>query len=347
LVFGIDTLSNNQLGSANVFYLDMNPSDPDYAMIYTNFTDSNTGFTQKNIPSYFDSGSNGYFFPDTSIHPCSSSSDAYGFYCTSGNSNGTTSYPISLTATNVGSTGNTGNVSFSVDDAMYMFNTNPSGYAVFNALGGPLTGLFDWGLPFFYGLNVYVGIDTMNKNGPYFAYSSYTAPLGTTNVQTITVNGGPVSGEIIPNIAYTSVTVCVPHSPPPPTTTCQTIDNVLVDTGSSGLRLLSSVLTLSLPAEQIGGGTLGECVQFVDGSYLWGSVQTADVYLGGTEVAHSVPIHVLDSTFSTLPSDCSGTYEADDLHHLGANGILGIAPFQYDCPACASSVISATYYKCP
>ncbi|GEM_PF-1018126 len=344
MVFGINTLSNNVLNNstANTFYLDSS------GYIYTNFNGS------PSIPSFIDSGSNGYFFPDTAIYQCSATSNAYGFYCTSGSSSGTAPDSQSLTATISDNKGDTSpTVDFSVDDAVYMFNTSPPNDAVFPTLGGPIPSFFDWGLPFFYGRNVYTSI-TSNGDGSYLAFLSYTVAPSGANVQPIYVNGGPTATlssnpSIYANGAFTSVTVCVPG-----TSTCQTIDGVLVDTGSSGLRLLSSVLTLSLPAQQIGGGTLGECVQFADGSYIWGSVRTADVYLGGPtltgEVAHSVPIHVLDSTFSTLPSDCSssGGPEENDLPSLGANGILGVGSTQYDCgPACASSVISATYYTCP
>jgi hypothetical protein len=48
-----------------------------------------------------------------------------------------------------------------------------SNAAVFPTLGGPLSGMFDFGLPFFYGKNVYVAIDgraTPGGNGPYWAY---------------------------------------------------------------------------------------------------------------------------------------------------------------------------------
>ena len=64
------------------------------------------------------------------------------------------------------------------------------------------------------------------------------------------------------------MTVCVPSN-----SNCQTIDGVLVDTGSFGLRLLSSAgggaLTLSLP-HQTGSnrGTVGECALFVSG-FTW------------------------------------------------------------------------------
>jgi len=91
-----------------------------------------------------------------------------------------------------------------------------------------------------------------------------------TNVAPISVNGGP-PGIDYEDAAFASVTVCVPG-----TSTCQTVDNILVDTGSSGLRILSSALTLPLPQQTSGGNPVVECFPFVSG-YTWGPVQTADV----------------------------------------------------------------------
>ena len=68
------------------------------------------------------------------------------------------------------------------------------------------------------------------------ATTSVVPPPPVSNVQAITVNAGP-SGNTA-NGAFTSVTVCTPGR-----STCQTIDGILVDTGSSGLRILSSALT--------------------------------------------------------------------------------------------------------
>jgi hypothetical protein len=156
--------------------------------------------------------------------------------------------------------------------------------------------------------------------------AAQTIAATATNVQPITVNGGP---EGVPNAAFTSVKICL-HG----TTTCQTIANVLVDTGSFGLRLLSSALTSGLYTTPTTGTTLGECVQFADGSYVWGPLETFDVFIAG-ETASSVPVHVLDPNFyaSKMPSACSsgGGPEDDTLATLGANGILGIGPIQYDC----------------
>jgi hypothetical protein len=165
------------------------------------------------------------------------------------------------------------------------------------------------------------------------------------NVQPIVVNAGPANSYF--DGAFTSVTVCVPGQ----ATACQTIDGVLVDTGSSGLRLLSSALSLSLP-QQTGntGAPVAECLQFLDG-FTWGPVQAADVKLAG-EQASAVPIQVIGApAFSTVPPDCasSGTPE-NTLASLGANGILGIGLFRQDCGIGCAFVGASNpglYYECP
>lgn len=122
----------------------------------------------------------------------------------------------------------------------------------------------------------------------------------TANTQTITVNTGPTQNYV--DGAFTSVTVCVPGS----TTSCQTIDGILVDTGSWGLRIMASALTgVTLPQQNgAGGEPVVECLPFIDG-VTWGPVQTADVQIAG-EVAKSLPIQVIGSTsFSTVPNGCT------------------------------------------
>jgi len=153
------------------------------------------------------------------------------------------------------------------------------------------------------------------------------------NVQTITVNAGPDFNYV--DGAFTSVTVCVPGS----TTNCQTIDGILVDTGSFGLRILSSALTVSLPQQtDSGGAPIVECAAFAT-AVAWGPVQTADVKIAG-EQASSLPIQVLGSpNFSTIPSNCSqGMPSIDDLASLEANGLLGVGQSIPDLQ---------TYYACP
>ena len=183
--------------------------------------------------------------------------------------------------------------------------------------------------------------------------SSNTTPTPPTtpnsNVQSISVTTGPAlsAGTISVNAAFTSVTVCVPGS----TTQCQTIDGVLVDTGSSGFRVLASALTLSLPQQKDGSGNpIAECAQFAGGQ-TWGPVQTADISIAG-EKASSAVIQVIGSpAFPTVPQSCSslGPME-DDLASLVANGILGIGNFVQDCgTGCTESGAAnlGFYYTCP
>jgi len=125
----------------------------------------------------------------------------------------------------------------------------------------------------------------------------------------------------------------------------------LVDTGSSGLRILSSALTVALPQQKApDGNPVAECLTFL-GSYTWGPVQTADVQIGG-EKASAAPIHVLSDTAFKVPSGCtsSGFHSADTLDTLGANGILGVGMFTQDCgssPACVQTGSAGLYYECP
>jgi hypothetical protein len=161
------------------------------------------------------------------------------------------------------------------------------------------------------------------------------------NVAAIVVDHG-VSG--VPNMPFVSVTVCAPGS-----SNCRTIDHVLVDTGSWGLRVFASQLpaSVALAQESIGnGGALAECMQFFDG-YTWGSVRTADVVIGG-ERANSLPIQVIDPGYAAVPSSCSNTGASRNTPSaLAANGILGIGVFKHDCgAACANQAISGTYYTC-
>jgi len=172
------------------------------------------------------------------------------------------------------------------------------------------------------------------------------SPTGN-NVVDVIVDQGPLpTTNPTINTLYTSVTVCVPGS----AANCQTIDHIQVDTGSYGLRILASVMNaaLNLPVQLASNGdSLVECTQFVDG-YSWGPVLAADVKIAG-ETASSVPIQSIgDPRFANVPADCSSgaPMEEDSVATFGANGILGIGPFELDCPACETQVIPGTYYAC-
>jgi hypothetical protein len=153
------------------------------------------------------------------------------------------------------------------------------------------------------------------------------------------------------NSPLTSVTVCTPGSHA--TSNCTTIDNVLVDTESFGLRLFASAIptgtlgTLTQQTQTPGGAAIAECAIFGSG-YAWGTVHNADIKMGG-EVGQNVPIQVMsDPQLTALaPSDCQVQPALDVPGDLGANGILGVGVAPQDCGSqCVSNSPAGFYYAC-
>jgi hypothetical protein len=195
------------------------------------------------------------------------------------------------------------------------------------------------------GLSVALCLSAISCGGGGGGTSTTPPPPPTAvNTTSVIVDQGPTNANGSVNTLFTSVTVCVPGS----TTSCQTIDHIQVDTGSYGLRLLAPVLTtLTLPVQTLSNGnSLVECTQFVDG-YSWGPVALADLTIAG-ETAKSLPVQVIgDSRFTTVPSNCSGTATQEDtVASFGANGILGIGPFELDCGDCDTVATNGLYYAC-
>ena len=181
----------------------------------------------------------------------------------------------------------------------------------------------------------------------------------------ITVDSGPdpsVGYDV--DTPFVTITVCAPGS----TTNCQQIDHVEVDTGSYGLRVMSSVLNASLSSalqqETVSdGNSVVECTMFADG-FSWGPVKVADVQMAG-ESASNVPVQVIgdpayehtsgsgSTAVSEIPTACSGTGPQEDtVATFGANAVLGIGPFADDCGSdCALPASDASnpayYYECP
>jgi Protein of unknown function (DUF3443) len=343
LVFGIGTESNNTVGSATL--LDANT---DNGELTATLNGTNQG------GGYFDSGSNANFFTDSALTVCASPNQ--GFYC-----------PTAASVTENATMAGTNNMSnptptpFNVENADTLFSNDNASYTAFNDLGGPIpssagaiSGL-DLGLPFFFGQNIYTGIEPASgASPPYFALignttsggSAAIAATGPPNVEPVIVDGGP-AGLSPPtvNTPFISVKVCVPG-----TSTCQTIDHVEVDTGSIGLRLISTVVTISLPAlKDSSNNPLAECLQFADGT-SWGSLATADVTLPTSgESAKSVNVQLIGaSSAGSPPSACTGTAE-NSVDTFGANGIIGVGPFVNDCNSsgdCEPGTQSANYYYC-
>lgn len=174
--------------------------------------------------------------------------------------------------------------------------------------------------------------------------SSSTTTTSVSNAVAVTVSAA-LDNKRAPNSPYVSVTVCVPGS-----SSCQTIDHILVDTGSEGLRLMASAVTLSLPTKTASGstGTVAECAGFASG-YTWGSVRTADLTIG-SETASGVALQLMgDTAIPAAPTTNCTTYGTSlgSVSALGANGILGIGQLQQDCGTdCASAGTNGQYYGC-
>jgi hypothetical protein len=148
LTFGIDTETNNQLdlSKKKVYQTDG----------WLNITTSYNSHTK---PGFIDSGSNGLFFT-SAIPRCGTTSP---FYCPPA--------LVGLTVRNTGVNATSGLVTVNIANAIALLNT---GNIAFNDLGASLPTYFDFGLPFFFGRKVYVGMKDGSPSpiggAPYWAY---------------------------------------------------------------------------------------------------------------------------------------------------------------------------------
>lgn len=329
LVLGIGTEANNGLAGATQLN-----GDPNTGSITA--TLNGTAYNM----SFLDSGSNGNFFTDSSIPVCS---DAQ-FYCPGANT-------VNESATLQGSNGAMATADFSVADADTLFSANPS-FTAFSNLAGPNpatdTSAVDLGLPFFYGRNIFTGFaNTAGTTPPFFAFGgTQTIATAAPNVEPLIVDAGPTDLQATAtNTPFVTVTICQPG-----TSTCQSVDHIEVDTGSIGLRIISSVLTsVKLPLTTNSGQPYAECLQFADGT-SWGSVATADIQLptSGAKMSGVTVQLIGDPSVGSPPASCTGTPE-NTVPTFGAHGILGVGPFATDCADgnCSPGPQGANYYSCP
>ena len=143
-------------------------------------------------------------------------------------------------------------------------------------------------------------------------------PSSEANVVPLTVRT-PHSGF---NRLVVSVTVCVPG-----TERCATIDDVMVDTGSTGLRLEASAVPpfLDLPAfAGADGKPLAECLRFVHDD-AWGPLHRADVRIGGM-TARDIPVQVIADDLRPKAAGCPTSTAMPT-----SNGTLGIGQHLLDC----------------
>lgn len=168
-----------------------------------------------------------------------------------------------------------------------------------------------------------------------------TAPPSTPNQMPIFVEIFN-SNNPFPNRPYVSVMVCDTQN------NCQDIDHVLLDTGSTGLRIMPGVLNLKLPAQvYTNGDPVAECMQFGAG-YFWGAQRIATIKMAG-EVAANIPVTVAgDSSIPvSAPPGCAAksSNAIDGLPEF--KGILGIGPQKTDCGiSCEQSNAAQMYFSC-
>jgi hypothetical protein len=159
LTFGIGSKTNNALGGALA----------QAATSKGTFTTTFGGVAYTN--SSIDSALGAYYFLDsatTGLPNCAANGDAAGYYCAPS--------PVTLTAITSGPNPSSSgtivsqNLSLQVWNALTLID---SGNPALSNIGGPSPGAFEWGLPFFYGRTVFVGIEgqtTPAGPGPYWAY---------------------------------------------------------------------------------------------------------------------------------------------------------------------------------
>ena len=149
LTFGIGTQSDNALpGGATVYGLDQYGNIPQV-------TYNGVRYTSPTNTNVLDTGSNAFLFLDaTTLAPSGiiQCADAPGFYCPTST--------VSFTVTLSGANSTSGTITFSIMNADTLF---AGGNAAFNDLGGdggtgPSNDSLDFGLPFFFGKSVYVGM---------------------------------------------------------------------------------------------------------------------------------------------------------------------------------------------
>ena len=151
LVLGIGTQSNNTPSAVQTY-----PTDE-----YGEFITILDGIPYS---SFIDTGSNGLFFPSPSVSllpTCSAYNSDW--FCPA-----TT---ISLSAINMEAYGSLSSaVPFLIGNFISLMSSPDN---VFAEIGGNSTGEFDWGLPFHFGRNIFVGFEESSSslgNGPYWAY---------------------------------------------------------------------------------------------------------------------------------------------------------------------------------
>lgn len=147
------------------------------------------------------------------------------------------------------------------------------------------------------------------------------------------------------NAPYVSVTICEPGSK----TACQTIDHVLLDTGSVGLRLFADTLTSQAAPPTMGVPATSEhvraCYNYVSG-YTWGSMAQVDLTFGNAKINNFPIMLVGDPRAGAAPATCAQGRNLSSGLVQGMKGVMGIGHAAVDCGKRCETAAQSLYYAC-
>jgi hypothetical protein len=169
------------------------------------------------------------------------------------------------------------------------------------------------------------GSSTISPSPTPSSYTPTPVPTSGSNIRVQITPGSSVCGYA--NAPCVTVTICQPG-----TNNCDTVNNVLLDTGSFGLRIFGSLLpntNNSLTAVTSSGSNVSECVTYADGTGNWGPIKLANVTLNTTTTTSPVPIQIID-TSTGIQQKCSSAVNVSTPTSFQVNGILGVGPLQTD-----------------
>lgn len=188
---------------------------------------------------------------------------------------------------------------------------------------------------------------TCTTNGK-VAYAAALLPVTDdgSNLLPVRVEGRRSVLQKVSNLPFVSVTLCNPGGD-----SCQSIDRVLLDTGSTGLQIVSPEVlppALNLPnVMSANGKPLRHCTQFGDTTALFGSLRKATVKIGEQTVPDLVVKVAGDSDVdpSVVDDTCPGLHPRSATA-FGANAVLGIGTSLADCNDCVTNLKQSTYSEC-
>jgi hypothetical protein len=163
VIFGLATQTDNALPATGLTVLGADTATGDFSATF------NGGTTA--LPALIDSGTDDYAFADTDSNMATCTATPpnnaawVGYYCPV-----VAPQPLSAVNTGVGTNNATNTVQFVIDDPNSFVATAT---AFINLGGGQGSSRFTWGMPFFYGRKIYIGIDKAmvgTLQGPFYAY---------------------------------------------------------------------------------------------------------------------------------------------------------------------------------